>query len=1605
MRFINLILFFFVIALAGSAFAYDSGWNQLAPQNGGACGCAYPSCEESDYGLTWLQEGSCVTSASYDFLCQGNRCNILKSIGAGRTYDIPSTGNYYLSVDAIWSSEYERLYGGVNTWGSDSIRRSSYDFNSAVQCVWRNPFYVNSDPAQVWFEGASNSGSVHVGYFRLSTEIPDDVYVFCDDGSQVPHVYECNDGIDNDGDGYVDYPYDLGCSSSVDNDEGDGHVACYSDSNCGNTQISTSCNIAGDHVTTITNYDCINPGTEHSYCTSSQQTSTDDCDYICSNSLGCDYTECSDKIDNDVDSTIDFPNDAGCSDYYDDDESDGPVTCYSNSDCDYLDDIDSYCTGSLYKTETLDGVCNYAGTDASYCSQKVKNVVVDQCSYICSDSLGCDYTECSDRTDNDNDGTIDYPIDLGCSDYYDDDESDGYVACYNNADCGAITNDYSCNYAGDYVQTTTVPNCFNAGTEQSYCIDIIDTTTDDCANICSNSYGCDYTECSDGIDNDNDNFVDFPDDLGCSNYYDDDESNGPVECYSNGDCVVNNVVNTYCDGDDFVTEVPKGVCDNPGTEQSQCIIEYNVDVEKCNNICSNSLGCDYTECSDGIDNDNDNFVDYPIDSACNNYYDDDESGDIKLVETKWDIDILSSSDTYQTDRGCHDISVKVEAYDSFDDVEITVRIPGTPYGLVNTSDLFDIVNGQIVTKSMLLCLPDDMETDYYTLVVQGDDSDGSLFIQNYPIKLEGLPVECYTHSDCGLNGFTEYCSVQGNHVTESTMFYCHNAGTELSFCTNETNSNVDECDYICSNNLGCDYTECSDGIDNDNDNLVDYPNDLGCDNYYDDDESNDPIECYSNDDCPQTSQPAPYCDGNDYVVVEVDSVCVNPGTAQSSCEAISNEMIQECNYICSNNLGCDYTECSDGQDNDGDGLVDYPNDPGCLSYSDTDEYNIITVVHECSDGIDNDGDGSADYPYDFSCSSPTDDDETYPRPECYDGIDNDGDGYVDLVDAGCDSTQDNDERNVICFSNSDCGSSNDDSYCNINGDYVVDTTTPTCFNAGTYYSYCADIVYDNVEECTGSCTNANGCEYTECSDGIDNDNDGSIDYPNDLGCTSPEDDNEADGYVMCNSNSDCGSMNIGTSCVDGDFLTTTTIPTCLNPGTEQSSCYINMSDEWDYCSNSCSDDLGCDSTECSDGIDNDNDGYADYPNDLGCSNYYDNDESDGNVECNTDLDCGSISVGYSCDYNSFTTTTTTPVCIDAGTEHSSCTETVDVDAVGCNNVCSAEYGCDYTECSDGIDNDNDGLIDFGDDPGCDSYSDNDEYNAPVISCYSDSDCGYLDGTNTHCEELDFVIETNVGICVDAGTSDSYCTGEYYSTETIACTLTCNDAYGCMNAECSDGIDNDGDGNIDLSDAGCDNEFDDDESDEPVYVPQCSDGIDNDGDTLVDMDDPGCSSPDDDFEGDGTSACDDGIDNDNDGLIDSNDPGCLSPQDNDEYNAAIYSDAGDDEDLIIENMVLIDGGKVTGIESAVVEAGDEVTVGVTFRNRGDNRLDDVRLQVSIPELGISRRIHKYDLSVGERELAHVDLLIPDWVQPGEYLVRVLVYDEEAKRLQHRYLTIQ
>lgn len=88
--------------------------------------------------------------------------------------------------------------------------------------------------------------------------------------------------------------------------------------------------------------------------------------------------------------------------------------------------------------------------------------------------------------------------------------------------------------------------------------------------------------------------------------------------------------------------------------------------------------------------------------------------------------------------------------------------------------------------------------------------------------------------------------------------------------------------------------------------------------------------------------------------------------------------------------------CSDGIDNDGDGKVDYPDDPACCSFLDDSESKdggACVKPPKCADGLDNDGDGLIDFPFDPGCASPLDDDENdVPTADAGTGTDGGGGG-------------------------------------------------------------------------------------------------------------------------------------------------------------------------------------------------------------------------------------------------------------------------------------------------------------------------------------------------------------------------------------------------------------------------------------------------------------------------------------------------------------------------------------------------------------------------------------------------------------------------------------
>lgn len=187
--------------------------------------------------------------------------------------------------------------------------------------------------------------------------------------------------------------------------------------------------------------------------------------------------------------------------------------------------------------------------------------------------------------------------------------------------------------------------------------------------------------------------------------------------------------------------------------------------------------------------------------------------------------------------------------------------------------------------------------------------------------------------------------------------------------------------------------------------------------------------------------------------------------------------------------------CSDGVDNDNDGIVDFPKEPGCRSASDKSEKEPARRP-QCADGKDNDRDGKVDYPQDPGCNWAADQELD---TACSDGRDNDGDRLADFPrDLGCSDANDTDESNPP-----ECNDGRDnDSDGTLDFDTAIPTQTadPDCNSA-----------LDAVEapSAPGS-PPLPSPPARACADGRDNDADGRIDFPADSGCSSAGDDDESD---------------------------------------------------------------------------------------------------------------------------------------------------------------------------------------------------------------------------------------------------------------------------------------------------------------------------------------------------------------------------------------------------------------------------------------------------------------------------------------------------------------
>jgi hypothetical protein len=174
-------------------------------------------------------------------------------------------------------------------------------------------------------------------------------------------------------------------------------------------------------------------------------------------------------------------------------------------------------------------------------------------------------------------------------------------------------------------------------------------------------------------------------------------------------------------------------------------------------------------------------------------------------------------------------------------------------------------------------------------------------------------------------------------------------------------------------------------------------------------------------------------------------------------------------------------------------------------------------------------------------------------PECMDGLDNDGDGLTDRDDPDC-LTPGTFREAPPADCGEDCappvtrcndGIDND-------GDGLTDMEDPGC---------------------TDRTDNSEWTDLPQCSDGIDNDGDGLTDYPDDPDCLAAADPFEGEPLFAEGTLPECANDMDD----DGDGLVDSDDPDCLVPYARESSDF-----------------------PCADGIDNDLDGWTDFPDDPGC---------------------------------------------------------------------------------------------------------------------------------------------------------------------------------------------------------------------------------------------------------------------------------------------------------------------------------------------------------------------------------------------------------------------
>jgi cysteine-rich repeat protein len=1181
-----------------------------------------------------------------------------------------------------------------------------------------------------------------------------------------------------------------------------------------------------------------------------------------------------------------------------------------------LDDPGCYSNGN-----TRTGTYNSSDDDETH-TPSCGNGAVDQTSEECDDGNvvngdGCKSTchreyQCNDGIDNDGDTRIDFGSDPGCSALSDDDEFNTYECnddLDNDFDNAVDVDGRDSNGDGDFTDPGELPPDFSCdsqfdeseGSPLAQCQDGINNDDGDSVSDYPADPGCDSTQdndernaCGDGEDNDGDGFSDFPADDGCRDEIDANERGPSLTILSpteGSSFDQSSVTVMYALGVDVEGVVRIGYvldgsqqifADHTSTLTLTGLTDgqHTLSVTAANSsdaLFRNAEATDSVvftvalpaQCSDGLDNDGDTKVDFGTDSwndpDCRDGEDRDERGPRITIISPTAGSTITTNSTTVTYTKSDDLQGVEKVLWSLDGVTFTDG------GNTGSFPLSNLRNGS------------------YTITVVAADANGNPFR-----NLEATATISFTVNSpaCG-----DLADNDGDGKTDYGTGASNDPGCESALDNSELGPRVTITASLDGSIIGTFSTNITYTISDDTLNVAKVLRSLDS---------------------------APYVDvgiGGSFTLTNLTEGdhTLSVAAARSNDTLFGNTEAQS-----TITFTVDVPECSDRIDNDSDGVMDHPADPGCSDANDNDEKNA------CSDAIDNDGDLLTDFGTgplnDPGCQNAQDMDE---RNACTDGVDNDGDGLTDFGDEqtndpGCSDSQDVSELNA-------CGDGVDN-----DSDGAMDCNDFSCRSGGA----CDPQKNDEASP------------PSECQDSLDNDGDGfrdfRVDGTGDPGCSSAQDNDEFNLF-QCNDGMD--NDNDGASdCSDFSCLRVdgTCDPYDNREDWGLSACQNGLDDDGDNLTDYPSDG-GCsdqqdnmEEDQCADAIDNDGDGTKDYgvdpSNDNGCESFFDNSESgsvltitspvDGSVQVVPDItvayqtggDMLNVAlVGYALNggaiiYKSPVNGNFTIQNLGEGT-YVLQVQTARSDGSLFPNPESADsvtFTVYFANCNDGVDNDSDGAEDcqdigcLRDDGTCDVLRKED---SRMSQCQDTSD---NDGDGAvDCQ--DFSCLTAGGICNpqknDEASPPSECQDSLDNDGDGFRDFRVNGTGdpGCSSAQdndefnlfqCNDGMDNDNDGASDCSDFSCRrndgtcNPLKDDESQPPA---QCQDGRDNDGDGAVDeAGDFSCDGSQDNDEAFPVAECQDSLDNDGDGLTDLSDPGCDSSQDGVEYNPRLCRDGRDND---------------------------------------------------------------------------------------------------------------